>query len=210
MAEGIYKYGYGIVVLLAITLLVIAMMTMMETDDATNSVDTNSPSVDVGQGIEPNNPPVAVETETANSDTEPTVSETSGLKLLKEVGPIELPLYTEGMPVVQTEEINTEGFRVIATVSSRRDTSVSIVETNPERRIVVLLLLKDKQGNTIESLSREDTETRNLYFLRESRGKGGVFDGNTIATPNYAVCPSERKADKLKNVYSWEVLVYIE
>ncbi len=37
MAEGIYKYGYGIVALLAITLLVIAMMTM--TDSATVDVD---------------------------------------------------------------------------------------------------------------------------------------------------------------------------
>ena len=40
---------------------------MMQGDGDSVSADVNSPSVDIGQGIEPNNPPAAVETETPDT-----------------------------------------------------------------------------------------------------------------------------------------------
>ncbi len=189
----------------------VGILAMQSDGDSVESGDVVDTGIaDVGQSQVVNattesNPILAEEMATMEVLSE-SGSET-GLKLLKRIGPIEFPPYTEGMPVVQTEETSTEGFRVIATVSSRRDTSVSIAETNPEKRIVVLLLLRNEQGNVIESLSREDTETGGLYFLRESRGKGGIFDGNTIATPKYAIPP--KRSETLNNAYSWEVLVYI-
>jgi len=168
------------------------------------STDVNSPSVDIGQSVEPNNP-VAVETETA---TEIVTATETGLKLLKEVGPTELPPYDTKVDgralVVQTEEIKIEGFHVLVGANSRRDISISVVEINPEKRMVVLTLLRDEQGNVIESLCKEDEETGSPYFFRESFRKFGMHD-----RPSYAVPIAERKADKLRNVHSWEVLVYI-
>ena len=203
------EYGHGHKqipggVLLVLTIIVVvAAFSMMGGEDSAKSADiADSPSVDIGQGSGSNNPPVAVET--------PDVEETaSGLKLLRKEGPFIFPNHDErtelGSIVPQKTEFEVNGFQVYAIASSSQEPFIRLTPIgmhSGSEKFIVLIVLRDGNGNIEKSLCKVDEETGSYYYSKLDFSQG---------VPEYALSVSERGINGKKivsKIYSWEVLAY--
>lgn len=176
----------------------------MQSDGDSAPADVNSPSAYIGQDIKPNNPPVAVETETL--DAKPTAS---GLKLLRKEGPFIFPNHDErteiGSIVPQKTEFEVNGFQVYAIASSSQEPFVRLTPVgmhSGSEKFIVLIVLRDGHGNIEKSLCKVDEETGSYYYSKFDFSQG---------VPEYALSVSERGINGKKivsKIYSWEVLAY--
>jgi hypothetical protein len=200
--------------LVAITLVAVAIAaTGCLTGDSGSGDGPPVEAGDSGGGSDPN--PAGADPATPAPQAEPiiTVTETvptnQELKLLKKIGPIEFPPYgakiDEVTPVTQRTEFEFEGYFIAAGAGSSREVNLFLQPARgsvPEKDIVVLLLVRDAQGNIEKSLCKEDEETGNYYFLKKSLSKFGLYNRDQAV--------SQREYNlKKESLHSWEVLVYV-
>ncbi len=164
---------------------------------------------DSGGGIDP----VGADPSSAQSAIEPVVEtetpeEESGLKLLKKAGPFNFPSYGAtdqmGMAISQKEEFDMladKGILFSAGADSFRSLSVYVERGAAD--IVVIMILRDKEGNPV--LCKWDEETRSDFSLKQTLH---ISPFVLREEAEYAVRGSNAKREMGNNIHSWEALVY--
>ena len=201
----------------AVLAMVVASGCISPGENSSSATDTSS-GADVGQGSGSSNPPIAKAT-TAVIETEPDNQE---LKLLKKIGPIELPPYGEktdgtiwddkegyGTLTTQIEKFVIDDVEYVVGINSFRNPSIMLRDLS-QKDLVILIVLRDESGTPI-SLSKVDEETGNPYFLKGvvNACPGGCYCvGSTVPIEIDKVKISAQESSRMKEVKTWEVLVY--
>jgi len=220
MTGEIHKHGYGPVptgILIAVlTIAVVAMAAFSltgnsdhgppaEAGDSGSEVDPNPAGVDPSTPAESATQAEPIATGIEISEKE------SGLKLLRKEGPFTFPPYgkRDRMGYLITQEVKIdmladEGVRFSVIAGSNRE--INVLDQRGYADIIVLLVLKDKEGNPV--MCGWDSETQNYFFSKTVLEPTlGIAKETT-----YGVSPVERGTNarmELGNqIYSWEVLVY--
>ncbi len=201
----------------AVLAMVVASGCISPGENSSSATDTSS-GADVGQGSGSSNPPIAKAT-TAVIETEPDNQE---LKLLKKIGPIELPPYgeeTDGtildekeyrMLTAQSEKFVVDGTQYAVGINSLREPTIAPLKEFSTRKLVILVVLRDGSG-TPTFLSKVDEETENLYFLKATINQcpsSNFCVGSTKPIEIDEVRLSAQEKSQMKEIKTWEVLVY--
>jgi len=129
---------------------------------------------------------------------------TTDSRLLKKIGPFDLPPYGEKVNeityVVQSESFSLDdGSGCGVGITSTRDPGISF-SGFPTKEVIVLLILRDDSGNCIPQ-SKVDETTGDLYFARM------IVDTNPT-TPLYKEDQVKISVEEKRKAQTWEVLVY--